>query len=89
VIELHRPKADSVPAAQHAEAEAEMKEWTKDNAEMVEDHVYGQIVAGAAVFLNAKGNVITSYAGHVRTFTMVGALKYLQDRIHRDHHGDD
>lgn len=64
--------------------EEQVLEWITDATKFIKGHKLGKVTGGAMVLTTDKQGVITSYAGLVRTFTIVGAFKHMCDRIFRE-----
>lgn len=77
------------PSECHDRHEQQIIEWTDDNTRIVKDRTYGRVTGGAIVLLTDRGEVVTAYAGDVRIFTMVGALKHMGNRIFKENMQDD
>lgn len=76
VTQLHRH-----PTEHNDFWEKETVEWLNDTVVMAQDRTYGKVTTGAVVLVTDEGDVITSYAGKVKTFTLVGAFKHITNRI--------
>ena len=84
VTQLHRH-----PEEHNDLWEEEIFEWISDITEFIKNRAYGRITAGAIVLVNDKLDVVTAYAGKVRTFTMVGAFKHMGNRIFNENMQDE
>jgi hypothetical protein len=84
VIKFHKKQ----PKDKYAEHEESVLQTAKDNLQAIREKKFGRIVFIATVMTDEDGNIVTQYNGDIRAFSVIGAFRYMENRILKENAND-
>jgi len=85
IIKFHKAGSEE----KLAECAASVLETAKNNLEVIKNKKFGRITFIATLMLDDRGNVVTQYNGDIRSFSTIGGLQYMAQRIFNENLSDE